>query len=92
MSSDEVVTALGKMTDSIILLCEGQALDVSFPQAMDVTEKDYLFMIGGKTSSLRGTPGWRSRSSMISSASPRTRQNLASQLEAISVRERRPSS
>ncbi len=52
MSSDEVVTALGKMTDSIILLCEGQALDVSFPQAMDVTEKDYLFMIGGKTSSL----------------------------------------
>ena len=52
MSSDEVVAALGKMTDSIILLCEGQALDVSFPQAMDVTEKDYLFMIGGKTSSL----------------------------------------
>jgi len=52
MSSDEVVAALGKMTDSIILLCEGQALDISFPQAMDVTEKDYLDMIGGKTSAL----------------------------------------
>jgi len=52
MSSDEVVAALGKMTDAIILLCEGQALDISFPQAMDVTEKDYLHMIGGKTSAL----------------------------------------
>ena len=52
MSSDEIVAALGKMTDSIILLCEGQALDISFPQAMDVTEKDYLDMIGGKTSAL----------------------------------------
>jgi len=52
MISDEVVAALGKMTDSIILLCEGQALDISFPQAMDVTEKDYLDMIGGKTSAL----------------------------------------
>lgn len=52
ISSNEVVAALGKMTDAIILLCEGQALDISFPTAMDVTEKDYLDMIGGKTSSL----------------------------------------
>ncbi len=52
MSSDEVVLALGKMTDAIILLCEGQALDISYPQAMDVTEKDYIHMIGGKTSAL----------------------------------------
>lgn len=52
MASDEVVLALGKMTDAIILLCEGQALDVSYPQAMDVTEKDYIEMIGGKTSAL----------------------------------------
>jgi len=52
MSSDEVVAALGKMTDAIIILCEGQALDVSFPKAMDVTEEDYLYMIGGKTSAL----------------------------------------
>ncbi|MBT3284234.1 polyprenyl synthetase family protein [Candidatus Bathyarchaeota archaeon] len=52
MGSDEIVSALGKMTDSIILLCEGQALDISFPQAMDVTENDYLQMIGGKTSAL----------------------------------------
>lgn len=52
MSADEIVSALGKMTDAIILLCEGQALDISFPKAMDVTEEDYLEMVGGKTSSL----------------------------------------
>jgi geranylgeranyl diphosphate synthase type I len=52
MTSDEVVTSLAKMTDAIILLCEGQALDISYPQAMDVTEKDYIDMIGGKTSAL----------------------------------------
>jgi geranylgeranyl diphosphate synthase type I len=52
MTSDEVVTSLAKMTDAIILLCEGQALDISYPQAMDVSEKDYIDMIGGKTSAL----------------------------------------
>lgn len=52
MTSDEVVVSLSKMTDAIILLCEGQALDISYPQAMDVTEKDYIDMIGGKTSAL----------------------------------------
>ncbi len=52
MSSDEVVLSLAKMTDAIILLCEGQALDISYPKAMDVSEKDYIDMIGGKTSAL----------------------------------------
>ena len=52
ISSDDVVMALQKMTDAIIVLCEGQALDVSFPKATDVTEEDYIFMIGAKTSAL----------------------------------------
>ncbi len=52
MGSDEVVLALAKITDALVLLCEGQALDISYPQAMDVTEKDYIDMIGGKTSAL----------------------------------------
>ena len=52
MSSDDVVMALQKMTDAIIVLCEGQALDVSFPKATDVSEDDYIFMIGAKTSAL----------------------------------------
>ena len=52
MSADDVVNTLQKMTDAIITLCEGQALDISFPKATDVTEKDYIFMIGAKTSAL----------------------------------------
>lgn len=52
MSSDDVVNTLQKMTDAIIVLCEGQALDISFPNATDVTEDDYIFMIGAKTSAL----------------------------------------
>jgi len=52
MSADDVVNTLQKMTDAIIVLCEGQALDISFPKATDVTEKDYIFMIGAKTSAL----------------------------------------
>ena len=52
LTSDDVVLALQKMTDAIIVLCEGQALDVSFPKATDVSEDDYIFMIGAKTSAL----------------------------------------
>lgn len=52
MSADDVVNTLQKMTDAIIVLCEGQALDISFPKATEVTEKDYIFMIGAKTSAL----------------------------------------
>lgn len=52
LSSDAIITALQKMTDAIILLCEGQALDISFPSATDVKEEDYIFMIGAKTSAL----------------------------------------
>jgi len=50
--SDDIVMSLQKMTDAIIVLCEGQALDVSFPKATDVSEDDYIFMIGAKTSAL----------------------------------------
>ncbi|MCW4011971.1 MAG: polyprenyl synthetase family protein [Candidatus Bathyarchaeota archaeon] len=52
ISSEDVVYALQKLTDAIITLCEGQVLDISFPKATDVSEEDYLFMIGGKTSAL----------------------------------------
>ena len=52
LTSDDVVLSLQKMTDAIIVLCEGQALDVSFPKATDVSEDDYIFMIGAKTSAL----------------------------------------
>ena len=52
MSADDIVYALQRMTDAIIILCEGQAMDISFPNATDVSEEDYIFMIGAKTSSL----------------------------------------
>ncbi len=52
MSSDDMVHALQRMTEAIITLCEGQALDISFPKATDVTEEDYIFMISAKTSAL----------------------------------------
>jgi geranylgeranyl diphosphate synthase type I len=52
MPQDDVILTLQKITDATILLCEGQSLDISFPKATDITEKDYIKMIGSKTSSL----------------------------------------
>ncbi len=52
MSSDDVLSTLQEMTDATIILCEGQALDISYPRATDVIEEDYLLMIGAKTSAL----------------------------------------
>jgi geranylgeranyl diphosphate synthase type I len=40
------------VTEATILLCEGQALDLSYPSTTDVVEEDYIFMVGGKTSAL----------------------------------------
>lgn len=52
MSADDVINTLQRMTDAIILLCEGQVMDIAFPKVKDVSEDDYIYMIGAKTSSL----------------------------------------
>jgi geranylgeranyl diphosphate synthase type I len=39
-------------TEAAIEICEGQVLDISFPDTTEVTEEDYLFMVEGKTSAL----------------------------------------
>jgi len=52
MTNEEVLEALGVLTDAAIQLCEGQALDVMFPQVVGVTEEDYFSMVGGKTAAL----------------------------------------
>ncbi len=52
MSGERVLTAVRATTEATISLCEGQTLDVSYPQTADVSEDDYLFMVGGKTSAL----------------------------------------
>jgi geranylgeranyl diphosphate synthase type I len=40
------------MAKATILVCEGQALDLLYEQKEDVSEKEYLNMIGKKTSAL----------------------------------------
>ncbi len=52
MSANRVNQCIARATKATIELCEGQVLDVSFPNTADVTEDDYIFMVGGKTSSL----------------------------------------
>jgi geranylgeranyl diphosphate synthase type I len=49
---DRVLESMKAVTDATISICEGQVLDVSFPDTMDVSPEDYLIMVGGKTSAL----------------------------------------
>jgi geranylgeranyl diphosphate synthase, type I len=52
LSAKKVNLCISKATAATIELCEGQALDVSFPSMGEVTEEDYITMVGGKTSAL----------------------------------------
>ncbi|MCW4050594.1 MAG: polyprenyl synthetase family protein [Candidatus Bathyarchaeota archaeon] len=52
MSPIKVLSAIRKTTNATLTLCEGQALDISFPDAGDVNSKDYILMVGAKTSAL----------------------------------------
>lgn len=49
---ERVLDCIERVTDTTISICEGQVLDISFPSISEVTEEDYLSMVGGKTSSL----------------------------------------
>jgi geranylgeranyl diphosphate synthase type I len=46
------VECIKRVTDAAIAICEGQVLDISYPRTSDVSEEDYTFMVGGKTSAL----------------------------------------
>ena len=46
------VECIKRVTDAAIAICEGQILDMSYPMTSDVSEEDYTFMVGGKTSAL----------------------------------------
>jgi geranylgeranyl diphosphate synthase type I len=48
----EAVDCIANITESAIAICEGQVLDTEFPNMEDVTEEDYIKMVGGKTSAL----------------------------------------
>ncbi len=52
VSAKRVKSCVEIATRATIELCEGQVLDVSFPRTMDVSEDDYISMVGGKTSAL----------------------------------------
>lgn len=52
LSPRRVKTCIEKATEATIEVCEGQVLDISFPNTVDVSEEDYLAMVGGKTSAL----------------------------------------
>lgn len=47
-----VQTAIEILQSTILSLCHGQYLDVSFEGRLDVEEEDYLRMVAGKTASL----------------------------------------
>ncbi len=50
--AERVVRILRRFEDTILRICEGQYLDMQFEGSLDVTEDQYLRMIGGKTAAL----------------------------------------
>ena len=52
ISSKRLLRILDAITKATILVCEGQALDILYEHKVDVSEKEYLNMIGKKTSTL----------------------------------------
>jgi geranylgeranyl diphosphate synthase type I len=52
MPPGRLVESLAKITEASIILCQGQALDIGFPSASDVSLDDYIEMVGAKTSAL----------------------------------------
>ena len=48
----KILRAMQLMDETCLQLCEGQFLDISFENRMDITEADYIQMIAGKTAAL----------------------------------------
>lgn len=49
---ERVAESIVRVTDAAISICEGQVLDISYPNSSEVSEEEYIFMVGGKTSAL----------------------------------------
>ena len=52
ISKERVVSCLESLTNAAVTLSEGQALDTMQSNVGDVSEEDYIYMVGGKTSAL----------------------------------------
>lgn len=53
-----IVTAVSELNQTLLVLAEGQYLDISFEQTMDVSLGDYQAMIERKTAALMGSALW----------------------------------
>jgi geranylgeranyl diphosphate synthase type I len=49
---EKILKCIEHMTDALISTCEGQVLDISYPDVTNISENEYLYMVEGKTSSL----------------------------------------
>jgi geranylgeranyl diphosphate synthase type I len=52
ISSDKVLRAARLLDETCLRLCEGQYMDISFEERLNIGVDDYLGMIGGKTAAL----------------------------------------
>ncbi|HYF61637.1 MAG TPA: polyprenyl synthetase family protein [Herpetosiphonaceae bacterium] len=52
VAADVVVEIARRFNQTVLRICEGQFLDMSFEERLDITEADYLAMISRKTAAL----------------------------------------
>ena len=52
ISGEGALECIERVTDASIAICEGQVWDTSFPSMGNVSEEEYIEMVGGKTSAL----------------------------------------
>ena len=52
ISPSKVLSTIKITSEATVTICEGQALDIAFPDATTVTKDDYITMVGAKTSAL----------------------------------------
>jgi geranylgeranyl diphosphate synthase type I len=52
LNAKRVKACVERAAKAAIEISEGQVLDISFPSTSDITEEDYITMVGGKTSAL----------------------------------------
>lgn len=74
--AESVVAALERFSETCMRLTEGQYLDISFEQRLDVSVEEYLQMIAGKTAALISAS--LSIGALVGGADRQTRQALGS--------------
>ena len=75
LSAERTLEAFHVFDETCLRLTEGQYLDMSFENRMDVTVDEYLTMIAGKTAALVGAS--LELGALVGAAAPDTRQHLA---------------